>query len=135
MSYPPQPPQQPPQPPQYQQPAQYQQGQYQQPYGQYQAPVQPKNNTLALVGFWMAVACVVLVWTPVALLAWLMNLAAFIICIIANGQIKKSQGQMTGKGFAVAGIVISSVLFGLFVIIALVAGAFLATIIGGMGGL
>lgn len=124
MSYPPQPPQQPPQ---------YQQGQYQQPYGQYQAPPQPKTNRLALVGFCMAAACVILVWTSISLLAWVMNLTAFIICIVANSQIKKSQGQMTGKGFAVAGIVISSVLFGLFVIFAILAGAFIATIIGGMG--
>ncbi|MDF2627776.1 MAG: hypothetical protein K0R39_1607 [Symbiobacteriaceae bacterium] len=137
MSYPPQPPQapqapqQPPQyPPQYQQ-GQYPQGQYQQPYGQYQA-VQPKTNTLALVGFIMSLVLIVLMWFT----SWfglLANLAAFILCIIGNSQIKASAGTQTGKGFAVAGIVITSILFGLFVLGFIVIVGLGLSILGGMG--
>lgn len=135
MSYPPQPPQPPQgQPPQY--PPQYQQPYGQQPYGQYQAPVQAKSSTLALVGFFMALACLVLVWIPtISILGWLLNLTAFILCIVANSQIKNSQGRLTGKGFAVAGIVITSILFGIFVLLLILAGALIGSVLGGLGGL
>lgn len=136
MSYPPQPPQQPPQVPQQPQqyPPQYQQGQYQQPYGQYQAPVAPKNNTLAMVGFWIAIAMIPLIWF-LSWFGWILNLAAFILCIIGNSQIKASNGAQTGKGFAVAGIVITCVLFGLIVLFTIAVIALGVSILGGIGGL
>lgn len=132
VSYPPQPPQAPQapqQPAQY--PPQYQQGQYQQPYGQYQAA--PKTNTLALVGFWMSIALIILVWFT-SWIGWIANLTAFILCIIGNSQIKASNGTQTGKGLAVAGIVITSILFGLIVLFTIVLVGMIGSILGGVGG-
>lgn len=112
MSYPPQPPQ------------------GQQPYGQY-APAQPKTSGLAIAGFVMALAMIVLIWF-LGYIGWAINLAAFILSVVANSQIKKSNGQLTGKGFAVAGIVITSVLFGIMVLLFLFAAAFIGSILGAM---
>lgn len=114
MSFP-QPPQQPPQ------------GQYPQ-YGQYQ-PIAPKTSPMAIVGFVMALVAI-----PVTFLrgfGLILNLAAFIVCLIANSQIKKSNGQLTGKGLAVAGIVITSVWFGLILLLLIMAASIIGAMLGG----
>jgi len=83
----------------------------------------------------MVIAALVLVWIEkIAILGWILNLTGFIVSIVANSQIKKSMGRLTGKGWAVAGIVLSCVLFGLFLIIVIAAGALIGSILGGMGG-
>jgi len=88
------PPQQPPgytpQPP-YGQPPYGQQPYGQNPYGQ---PYQrPKMNTLALVGF---------------ILSFFISFVGLILCIIGLNQINGSNGMQTGKGLAIAGIIIGA---------------------------
>jgi hypothetical protein len=91
------PPQQPPgytpQPP-YGQPPPY----GQQPYGQppYGQPpyVQPKMNTLALVGF---------------ILSFFISIVGLILCIVGLNQINSANGTQTGKGLAIAGIIIGAI--------------------------
>lgn len=84
------PPQQPPgytpQPPYGQQPY------GQPPYGQPYAP--PKMNTLALVGF---------------ILSFFISIVGLILCIIGLNQINSARGMQTGKGLAIAGIVIGAI--------------------------
>lgn len=108
MSYPPQAPQQ---------------------YQQY-APA-PKTSGLAIAGFAMSLAMVVLIWF-LSIFGWIINLAAFIISIVALSQINKSNGQLTGKGLAVAGIVITSVLFGIILILAIFAAAVIGSVMGAL---
>jgi hypothetical protein len=97
------PPQQPPgytpQPP-YGQPPPYGQQPYgqpppygQQPYGQ-PPYVQPKMNTLALVGF---------------ILSFFLSIVGLILCIVGLNQINSANGTQTGKGLAIAGIVIGAI--------------------------
>jgi hypothetical protein len=85
------PPQQPPgytpQPPYGQQPY------GQQPYGQ-PPYVQPKMNTLALVGF---------------ILSFFISLVGLILSIIGLNQINGANGTQTGKGLAIAGIIIGAI--------------------------
>lgn len=70
----------------------------QQPYGQspYGQPpyVQPKMNTLALVGF---------------ILSFFISLVGLILCIIGLNQINGANGTQTGKGLAIAGIIIGAI--------------------------
>lgn len=91
------PPQQPPgytpQPPYGQQP--YGQPPYgQSPYGQ--PPYgygPPKMNTLALVGF---------------ILSFFISLVGLVLCVIGLSQINSANGTQTGKGLAIAGIIIGA---------------------------
>ncbi len=86
-NYPPQqPPGYTPQPPYGQQP--YGQQPYGQPY------VQPKMNTLALVGF---------------ICSFFISLVGLVLCIIGLNQINSANGAQTGKGLAIAGIVIGAI--------------------------
>jgi hypothetical protein len=132
MSYPPQPPQQPPQPPQYQQPP-YQQSPYQQqgykPYPQ--AVAQPKSSPLALTGFIMALAAIILTFVHAGF-GMIVNLAAFVVSIVASSQIKKAGGALTGKGMAIAGIVISCIWFGIYLLIFVLLAVFAVSVFGGL---
>lgn len=110
MAYPPQPPSQP---------------------HQNQETAVPQQNTMALVGFIMALAAIPMTFMQ-GWLGWALNLGAFIVSLIANSQIKQSNGAMSGKGLAVAGIVISSVWFGLIVLFLVVAVALGAAFLGAL---
>lgn len=79
----------------------------------------PPNSTLALVGFTMAVAAVVGAFLPVlgAMITVPLTLAGLVTSIVADVQIKRANGQLGGRGFAIAGIWISAVWLGLCVLI------------------
>ena len=70
----------------------------QQPYGQppYGQPPyrQAKMNTLALVGF---------------ILSFFISFVGLILCIIGLSQINSANGTQTGKGLAIAGIIIGAI--------------------------
>jgi hypothetical protein len=85
---PPQPPGYTPQPPPYGQQPYGQQPYGQPPYGQ------PKMNTLALVGF---------------ILSFFTAIVGLVLCIIGLSQINGSNGMQTGRGLAIAGIVIGAI--------------------------
>ena len=91
-----------------------------QPYGRYTQPNQtgPPNNQLAITGMVLGISSFVLscCCSQVPILGLIGILASFItpiaglICsIIARSQIKKANGTQGGEGFALAGIIISSV--------------------------
>lgn len=139
MSYPPKPPEAPQEQPQEQaaaqqpyapQPPYPTQPPYTQPYppqygGQYGA-AGPTTSGLAITGFVLSLLVPLTFWIPfINLIAFLGNLAGFIISIVAVNQIKNSNGQLGGKGLAVAGIILSCVWFGLlllFFVFAIVVG-------------
>ncbi|HEY3366513.1 MAG TPA: hypothetical protein VGK74_15775 [Symbiobacteriaceae bacterium] len=129
MTYPSQPPQLPQSPQNQQYPPQPPQNQQNPPqYGQ--QPAQAPNSTLALIGFWLAIGSVVGIIIPIInFLVIFAAPAALVISIIANSQVKNSNGSMGGKGFAVAGIWISAIWMGLGLILVIIFGALIASMI------
>ncbi len=76
------------------------------------APSKEKTNTLAIVGFALALAPIVLIFIPfLSCLAFLCPVAAIVLGIIALTQISKSGVFQKGKGLAIAAIVIGAVWF------------------------
>ena len=91
-----------------------------QPYGQYTQPNRtgPPNNQLAITGLVLGISSFVLSCccsqVPILgligiLVSFITPIAGLICSIIARSQIKKSNGTQGGEGFALAGIIISSV--------------------------
>jgi Flp pilus assembly pilin Flp len=75
------------------------------------APVSHKTNILAIVGFSIALAPIILIFIPyLSCLAFLCPLAAIILGIIALTQINKPGNVEGGKGFAIAAIAIGGFL-------------------------
>lgn len=138
--YPAQPPQQPPYPaqtPQTPYPVQPTQGQYPTPYApQYPQPyaAQPKTNSLCIASLATALAPLVLTWIPI--LQWfglLSSIAAIILGAMGLKKVKESNGAETGKGLAVAGIVIGAVDILLFIIVVIIAGLIVGNLINAFG--
>ena len=82
------------------------------------APAPAQKNTMALVGFILA------------LLGF--NVIALILSIVGLSNSKKPEFAGDGKGFAIAGIVISCVYIGLYIILFATCGA--AACAAGLGG-
>jgi Flp pilus assembly pilin Flp len=71
------------------------------------APVTHKTNVLAVVGFCIALAPIIIIFIPyLNCLAFLCPLAAIILGIIALTQINKSGIVQGGKGLAIAAIAV-----------------------------
>jgi len=137
---PPQQPQQPPYPAQYPQtpyPVQTPQGQYPAPYNpQYPQPygTQPKTNGLCIASLVSSLAPLVLNWIPVV--QWfglLASIAAIILGAMGLKKVKESNGAETGKGLAVAGIIIGSVDVFLFIVVVVVIGLIIGDIASAFG--
>lgn len=125
-----------------QQQTQYDQSQYgQQAYGQQggypqyqqqgypgQGAVQAKNSPMALTGFILALSGLFLFWIPY--IGWLLPIAGLIFSIVGTSQVKKSGGAYTGKGLAVAGIIISSVALLIMILVIVIAGAVIMSMMG-----
>ncbi|MGE5674958.1 MAG: hypothetical protein ACM3XM_13965 [Mycobacterium leprae] len=93
----------------------------------------PKNSTLALIGFILAIVSVVgLFIRGLSTIAFLCAPAGLVVSIIANSQIKKANGTMGGRGFAVAGIWISAVWMGLGLLLLIVGAAFIGSMLPGL---
>lgn len=113
-------------PPAPQQPVPPQQPAYPAPYpNQYplQVAAQPKTNGLCLASLITALAPLIINWIPVV--QWfglLSSIAAIILGAMGLKKVKASNGAETGKGMAIAGIVIGAVDIFLFIIIVVVIG-------------
>lgn len=125
----------PPQQPQY--PVPPPQGQYPTPYNP-QVPqpyaTQPKTNGLCIASLVTALAPLVINWIPVV--QWfglLSSIAAIILGAIGMKKVKESNGAETGKGLAVAGIVIGAVDILLFIIVVVVIGLILGAFVRNFG--
>jgi hypothetical protein len=122
---------------QYQQPDPYQQqqGQYQQPdpyqqQPQYQQFYQqgPKVSGLAIAGFVVSLASIFLMAVPFGIV----GIIGIILSAIALSQINKDpQNNIGGKGFAIAGLIISII----FAVISIIIYASLAACSGALGDL
>ena len=76
------------------------------------APVIHKTNVLAIVGFCIALAPIILILIPyLSCLAFLCPIAAIVLGIIALTQISKLGNVQGGKGFAIAAIAIGGLWF------------------------
>lgn len=87
-------------------------------YNQYQQPiypVQPQLNALSLVGFIMSIVMAFLGFFLCGM--GILEIPSLVISIVGLVQIKKSNPPQSGKGFAIAGIIISSVVLVLSVLI------------------
>jgi len=73
--------------------------------GYYAAPM--KTNGLAIGGFVCGIA---------GILCGLIAIAGLVLSLVGLSQIKKSNGQVGGRGFAIAGIVLSSIFVALNIV-------------------
>ncbi len=93
----------------YQQPDPYQQqGQYQQPYQQ-----GPKVSGLAIAGFVVSLVSIFLMAVPFGIV----GIVGIILSAVALNQINRDPQNIGGKGFAIAGLIISIVFAAISIII------------------
>ncbi len=71
-----------------------------QPYGAWPAPPFQRTNTLALVGF--VIGLIGFLFGPLAIIGLVLSIIAYVQC-------RRSGSALKGRGFAVAGIVLSTV--------------------------
>jgi len=84
----------------------------------------PKTNALAVVSLAVSLLGVILTWfIPI-----ITQIAAIICGHIARSQVKKSQGNQTGSGMALAGLIISYLVLFIFIIVVVIIGATLSEI-------
>lgn len=114
------------------------------PQGQYPVPVPPqfpqpyaaqaKTNGLCIASLVTALAPLVINWIPVV--QWfglLSSIAAIILGAMGIKKVKESNGAETGKGLAVAGIIIGLVDIFLFIIVVVVIGLIFGSLLSTFG--
>jgi hypothetical protein len=74
-------------------------------------PSHPKTNTMAATGFVLGLLSMLIGW--LCCLAFLLSPLGFIFSVIGFTQIKRKPAEQTGKGLAIAGIILS--VFGIIV--------------------
>ena len=68
----------------------------------------PMSNTMAIISFALAVISLILFFTPLSLIGLLGGIVAFVLGIVSLSTIKKNGD--TGRGFAIASIVIGALI-------------------------
>lgn len=87
------------------------------------APVEKKFNVCALIGFILSLCCWVLMWFT-TIFYWIAFVAALTLSIVGLVFVKKLN---TGKGFAIAGIILSAVSIVMWIIVIAVLASILAS--------
>ena len=80
--------------------------------------VATRTNALAIISLVLAIVGIVLTWfVPI-----LTQVAAIICGHIARSQIRQRQGQETGDGMALAGLIIGYIMLGLYILFFIILG-------------